>query len=257
MPALVRQIFVFLAVIAMVTVNVLANALPLNGQQTGAIASRFDVLFAPAAYVFSIWGLIYIALLAYAIYQLLPAQRDEPRLRHLDGPVVLSCLANGAWLFAWHYEHFELSLVLMLILLAALVSVYLRLDLHRADPPGAERWLVDLPFSIYLGWISVATIANTNVVLHHLGWSGGGIGELAWMIVMLCIALGLAGVIAWARRDTAYLAVLVWAFIGIAVEQGGGARTAAALAAGVAGGMMLLTILGHRRGVPQPPLVSH
>ncbi len=170
----VRQILVVLAVLAMITVNILANALPINGQNTGEISDRFDVFFVPAGYVFSIWGLIYLGLLAYAVYQALPAQAENPTLRSIGYLFVLSCLANIAWIFLWHYNLVALSVVAMLALLGLLLAIYLRLDIGRAPVAPAMKWLVHVPFSIYLGWITVATIANITSWLYEVGWSGWG-----------------------------------------------------------------------------------
>ena len=123
----VRQAVVVIATIATMVVNGLANALPLNGQTTGEISARFRVYFVPAGYVFSIWGLIYVGLILYTIYQALPAQREEPRLRSTGYLFALSCLANVAWLILWHYEYFLLTLVAMGALLLLLIAIYLSL----------------------------------------------------------------------------------------------------------------------------------
>ena len=122
---IIRQIFVILALVAVIVVNGLANALPLNGLQTGEISDRFAVYFVPAGYVFSIWGLIYLALIGYAVFQALPSQRDNPRLQAIGYWFVLSCVANIVWLFLWHYEQFSWTLVAMLALLACLIVIYL------------------------------------------------------------------------------------------------------------------------------------
>jgi hypothetical protein len=215
----IRQIVNVLAVIVMITINILANALPINGQNTGEISDLFQVFFVPAGYVFSIWGLIYIGLLAFAVYQALPAQRENPRLRKIGYWFALSCLANSIWIFMWHYNLFPLSLVVMLVLLAALLVIYLRLDIGRTRVTTVERWCVDIPFSVYLGWITVATVANVTDVLYDLGWNGFGIAPETWAVIMLIIAAGLGVAMAVTRRDVAYLLVLVWAFAGIGVKQ--------------------------------------
>ena len=106
-----RQVLVALSVAATLVVNVLANALPFNGITTAQVSDQFHVYFVPAGYVFSIWGLIYIGLIAYAVFQALPAQRENPRLRKVGCFVVLGCLANSVWLFLWHYQQFPLTLV--------------------------------------------------------------------------------------------------------------------------------------------------
>lgn len=114
---ILRQVLVIIAAFATIIFNIAANALPLNGLNTGELSDRFQIFFVPAGYVFSIWGLIYLGLIAYAIYQLLPAQRENPRLRSIGYLFILSCLANIAWLFLWHYEVFEFTLIAMGVLL--------------------------------------------------------------------------------------------------------------------------------------------
>lgn len=216
---ILRQLLVVAAVVGTIAINTLANLLPLNGLQTGQISDTFPVYFVPAGYVFSIWGLIYLGLIAYAVYQALPAQRGNARVQGIAWLFLLSSVANIAWIFLWHYLQFPLTLVAMLALLAALVAIYLRLDIGRAQPPRRERWLVDLPFSIYLGWITVATVANVTVVLYDLGWNGFGVSDEAWLVVTLGLALVVAALMALTRRDVAYLLVLAWAFAGIGVKH--------------------------------------
>lgn len=213
-----RKASIIGALLVVLAVNGLANTLPLNGQTTGEISDRFEVFFVPAAYVFSIWGLIYLGLIAYAAYQARGSSGRDPDIRGIDGLFVLSCAANVAWLFFWHYEVFWASVVAMLVLLGSLIAIYLRLDIGRRQVSTGRQWFVHVPFSIYLGWITVATIANITVFLDSLGWSGWGLSEPTWAAVMLVIATAIAAVMAFTRRDVAYLLVLVWAFIGIAVR---------------------------------------
>lgn len=202
-----------------IVMNILANALPLNGQNTGEISDRFNVLFVPAGYVFSIWGLIYIGLIAYVVFQALPAQRNNPRLARVDPLFVVASVANVAWLFFWHYNLFLLTLVAMLALLGSLIGMYLALGIGRSAVPSAERWAVRVPFSIYLGWVSVATIANVTDVLDFVGWNGWGLEPAAWAALMLAVGVVLASLVAFTRHDTAFVLVFVWAYIGIALKQ--------------------------------------
>jgi len=213
-----RQIAVILTVIATIVVNGLANALPLNGQNTGEVSDRFDVYFVPAGYVFSIWGLIYLGLIAFAIYQALPAQRENPRLRAVGWWVALSGLANSAWIFLWHYEQFLLTVVVMLVLLVTLLITYVRLGIGRTAVPAAEKWAVRLPFSIYLGWITVATVANITSVLDYVNWDGFGIAPEIWMSIILAAVLLIAVLMNFTRRDAAYALVILWALAGIAIK---------------------------------------
>lgn len=214
-----RQIAVLLAILATITVNALANILPINGLNTGAISDRFSIFFVPAGYVFSIWGLIYLLLVAYAVYQALPALRENARLRAIGAWVLSASAANIAWIFLWHYQVFPLTLLAMLALLGSLIVIYLKLGTGRGRrDPLAFRLLAQLPFSVYLGWIIVATIANVTQLLNYLGWDGGPLAPQVWTVIMLAAAVVIAGLIAFTRRDAACLLVLVWAFAGIAVK---------------------------------------
>ncbi|HAV76456.1 MAG TPA: tryptophan-rich sensory protein [Anaerolineae bacterium] len=214
-----RQITNLVTVIIALTINILASALPLNGQNTGEISDRFEVFFVPAGYVFLIWFFIFAGWIAFSIFQSLPAQKEKPRLRRLGYLFALSNIANAGWLFMWHYNYFGLSVIFMLSLLGLLIACYLRLDVNRSGAKGAEWWSVDLPFSVYLGWITVATVANITAWLSFVNWNGLGISEPIWAVIMLAVASILGFGMAFTRRDAGYLLVLVWAFIGIAVKQ--------------------------------------
>jgi hypothetical protein len=214
-----RQILVALAVLATLVVNILANVLPFNGITTAQVSDQFHVYFVPAGYVFAIWGLIYIGLIVYAVYQALPAQRENPRLRRTGYFVVIASLANCVWLFLWHYQQFALTLVAMLGLLAMLIVTYLDLEIGKTRVSRAETWAVRVPFSIYLGWITVATIANVTDVLYFWQWDGFGIGARDWALVLFAAVIVIAGLMSLTRRDVAYNLVIVWALVGIAVKQ--------------------------------------
>ncbi len=215
----ITQVMNILAYIVLVGVNALANILPLNGLNTGEISDRFQIFFVPAGYVFSIWGVIYLALGAFIIYQAFPTNRSNARLRKVDLLFLLSCAANIAWLFLWHYERFPLTLVAMVTLLATLILIYTRLEIGKRPTTRAEFWVVQLPFSIYLGWVSVATIANVAQVLYFLGWDGLGIAPEMWTVALLVVTAVLASIMAVSRADAAYSLVLIWAVAGIAVKQ--------------------------------------
>lgn len=146
-----RQLTNLITVIIALTVNILASTLPLNGQNTGEISDRFQVYFVPAGYVFAIWGVIYLGWIAFTIFQFRPSQKESPRLQRLGYLFALSNIANAAWLFSWHYNLFGLSVLIMLTLLGLLITSYLRLNVNGSSVSRAERWSVDIPFSIYLG----------------------------------------------------------------------------------------------------------
>ncbi len=213
-----RQLIVILTTAMTLLVNALANALPINGLTTGEISNRFQVYFVPAGYVFSIWGVIYLGLLAYTIVQALPAQRANPRLRAIGWWTVLANLANTAWIFLWHYERFVLTLPVMFLLLAALLVIYVRLGVGRTTVPRLEIWTVRLPFSIYLGWITVASIANVSAVLDYLQWNQWGFSDGVWMLGILAVVVLLSAAMNFSRRDLAYALVILWALAGIGVK---------------------------------------
>ncbi len=211
-----RQISVVVVILATIVINILADALPINGLGTGVISDSFHVYFVPAGYVFAIWGIIYIGLIAYAVYQVLPSQKENPRLQATGWWVVLGGLANIAWIFLWHYEKFVGTLVAMLFLLATLIAVYLRLGINKFKVSPSETWAVRVPFSIYLGWITVATIANISDVLDYLKWDRFGLSQATWMVIVLAAVVLITGLMSFLRKDIAYALVILWALAGIA-----------------------------------------
>lgn len=244
---LLRQGLVILALAGTLFVNYLANALPINNRSTGEISDGFPVRFTPAGYVFSIWGLIYLGLLIYAVYQALPRQRTNPRLRAIGWPFILSCLANSSWIFAWHYGLYALSLLIMLVVLGSLIVIYARLYPSFSAVSNAQRWTTHLPFRIYLGWITVATIANTTIVLYALGWQGAPLGADDWAAFLIFVGTLIGLFFALRLRDVAYTLVLVWAFAGIYVKQGD-APVTAYTALSMAGVLAAATFLAFRFG---------
>lgn len=244
----IRQLVTLATVIIGLVVNILAVTLPLNGQDTGEISDRFQVYFVPAGYVFSIWSVIYLGWIAFTIFQLLPSQKENPRLRRLGYLFALSNLANAAWLFCWHYNQFGLSVLVMLTLLGLLIASYLALDVNRSRVSRSEYWSVDVMFSIYLGWITVATVANITDWLYFIGWDGFGIPAQTWAVIMLAVASLLGLAMAIARRDVGYLSVLVWAFIGIAIKQASAPLVAVSAwsAAALMLGLVIFSLLRRR-----------
>jgi hypothetical protein len=214
-----KRFFIIFTLVITIAVNVLANALPLNGLNTGEISDQFPILFVPAGYVFSIWGLIYLALIAFAIYSVTPQGRADERVDAVAWWFAAANLFNAAWIFLWHYQQFPFTLIAMLGLLVCLLVIYMRLEVGVVKKGLVKRLLVDAPFSIYLGWITVATVANISQVLYYWGWRGGPQSQATWAVMMLVVA-GLLGVLMiFTRREVAYPAVLVWAFVGIWVKQ--------------------------------------
>lgn len=215
------QIMNVAAFVAVLTVNFLSNVLPLNGRTAGEISDALPSYFTPAGYTFSIWGLIYTALLGFIIYQALPAQRNNPLTQKIGWLFVVTSVFNAAWLFAWHFGYYALSVLIMASFLVTLIVIYRRLNIGRPNPALSmgDKLLVQFPFSIYLGWITVATIANVASVANYLGWGGFGIAEPTWAAIMMLVAVVVAGLLLFNRRNVSYAGVLVWALFGIRTAQ--------------------------------------
>ncbi|HSH04586.1 MAG TPA: tryptophan-rich sensory protein [Anaerolineae bacterium] len=207
------------AALVTIGVNAMATLLPLNGLETGEISDRFEVYFTPAGYVFSIWGVIYVGWLAFSIYGLTAEGKKNERIDQIGPWFLISSVANSGWIFLWHYEYFILSVGVMGVLLASLLVIYVRLEIGQYIAVGAERWCLDIPFSVYLGWVTVATIANITAVLDYVNWGAWGIAPEIWLNIILAVAVAIAVGIRLTRRDGAYLAVFVWAFAGIATKH--------------------------------------
>lgn len=207
------------ALIITIALNGLANAIPFNGITTGEVSDQFEVFFVPAGFTFSIWAVIYLALGAFAIYQFQPSQKDNPRLQGIEFYFAWSCLANSAWLIFWHFGIFHLTVVAMLSLLALLALIYLRIREPTQEPSRDETWFVLIPFSLYLAWISVASIANITDFLVFLGWNCGLLAEEVWAVIMIIAACGICALISIHHADLTYVLVIVWALFGIASKQ--------------------------------------
>lgn len=207
-----------IAYIAMVAVNFLANGLPINNRSTGAISDAYPNLFAPAGLTFSIWGVIYLLLAGYVLYQFTKrGQKTKELFNKINPFFIASSLANISWIFAWHYDFIGLSVVIMAILLILLIKIA---DSIRTQQfTLVEKIFVCAPFSIYFGWITVAAIANTTVFLVSLGWNGFGIADFIWTSIILVVG-ALIGILRMRKdRNIAYGLVLVWAYVGIVIKH--------------------------------------
>jgi hypothetical protein len=206
-----------------VIVNGLANALPLNNKTTGELSDQYPNLFVPSGLTFSIWGLIYILLAIFVIYGLVLALRKDTQkssfIENIGILFFISCLANIGWIFAWHYEILPLSLVLMLIILGSLVTIYIRLHIGKSNATLIEKYLVHLPFSVYLGWITIATIANFTALLVDVNWNTFGLGEQFWAVAVLIVGIAIASSMLFTRKDIFYCLVVDWALLGILLKR--------------------------------------
>lgn len=218
---ILRQLVTLAAVIIAFVVNVLSNIFPLNGLTIGGISNTLfkNVLIIPANYAFAIWGLIYLGLFAFAIYQVLPSQRDNPNLRKTGYLLTIASVAQSIWVYLFLSRLFVASVIAMLLILVPLIVMYLRLGIGTTPASRAEKWFIRYPTSIYLGWISVATIVNIASALYINNWNGFGIPAETWTLIMVIIATFVANIALLQRQDIAYSGVSVWALIAIAIKH--------------------------------------
>jgi len=219
-PAIIRQISTLIAIVAAFGTNVWANVNPPNGLTIGAISQDIfkDVLITPASYAFAIWGLIYLGLISFAVYQALPAQKANPLLNKIGYKLVLASIAQIIWVICFLYQQYAASMVAMLCILLPLIAAYSHLP-FKPRISRSRRWLVRTPISIYLAWISVATILNGALVLSAWQWNGWGINPEVWTVIMLLIAGLLTHFITIPRLDFPYGAVFAWAAVAIAIKN--------------------------------------
>ncbi|MFY0652278.1 MAG: tryptophan-rich sensory protein [Cyclobacteriaceae bacterium] len=206
----VLNIILFIGVI---TVNTLANTLKINGHTTGSVSAQYANYFTPAGFTFSIWSLIYLSLMVFVVYQAFPFtnRNRQPIAERLGFSFVINCVANMGWIFTWHYMQFELTLFFMLVLLGSLIAINLRIEKYS--------WLVRVPFRIYLGWICVATIANFAVYFKYLNWSGFGLAETSWAILLVVIA-GALGIWLIIKKSFVLCSITIcWGLFGIFMNQ--------------------------------------
>ncbi|HBH13578.1 MAG: Uncharacterized protein XD91_1452 [Clostridiales bacterium 38_11] len=216
------KIFVLVSFVVMIAMNALANIIPINNITTGDVSDAYPNLFAPAALTFAIWGVIYILLAVYTIYQLIafkPSGYSEKAhiFKSVGIAFSISSVANTIWILAWHYDNIPLSLGLMLIILGCLVFINLILKNNRFTL--AEKFLIKLPFSVYFGWITVATIANVTTLLVDLKWGRFGMSEVLLTIIILLVGVLIGSATILLNRDVAYGLVIIWAYVGILIKH--------------------------------------
>ena len=244
------KIGVLLSFLVMVTVNALANILPLNGVPTGDVADRYSNLFTPAPLTFAIWGAIYLALAVYVIFQLLPAKHAgdadvQSMLEQIGKLFIFSSLLNAAWIFSWHYDRILLSVGIMALILVSLARIMWLLRTPHCSPK--EELALRIPFGLYFGWITVATIANITTLLVQQGWQGLGISQPIWTSIMVLVGALIAGVTMYRNRSVAYGLAVVWAYAGIlnrhlSAQWYNGQYTMVIVAASVAAGALVVML---------------
>ncbi len=217
----INKIFVVLTFVVMIVINVLANTLPINGVDTGMISDAYPNLFAPAGITFAIWGVIYVLLLLFTIYQLGIINKNDEISNELLNKIgtffIISSIANSVWIFTWHYQIIWLSMIFMIIILISLINIVMACKEERLS--AKEKFFVKVPFSIYFGWISVATIANATALLVSLNFNGFRIPEYIWTVVVIIIGAIIGIITLLYNRDYFYGLVFIWAYIGIIIKH--------------------------------------
>lgn len=205
-----------------VLVNGLAGSTTiLGGKNTAQISNANPTLITPAGYVFSIWGVIYILLGVFVVYQALPSQQGKDFQKKIGWLFVLTRILNIVWIFLWQFEYLSLSVIIIFLLLASLILIYLRLGIGKSKVAMREKLAVHLPFSVYLGWITIASIADVAVTLVSVKWNGFGISSQTWATLIILVALIITILVIATRKDVGYALVIIWALVGIANKQSG------------------------------------
>ncbi len=213
-----------IAVVSVIVVNYLAASGLINGNTVGEISARHETYFTPAGYAFSIWSLIYLGLIAFAVFQgrsLFNKEKEHDIVLQIGWWFVISCLANCLWIINWVYGYVGTSALIMILLLFSLIQIILRTDMELHKVPLSKIAFVWWPFSLYSGWITVALIANIAAWLTEISWQGFGLSEVTWAVFMIAVAGGINLTITWTRNMREFSLVGVWALIAIAVANWG------------------------------------
>jgi len=223
MKTKIYAILNLLGLLATIYINFLANALPINGKTTGELSDVYPNLFVPAGFTFAIWGVIYLLLIAFVVYQLVIAiGKNESKKANIDKIGIwffLSCVFNSAWIYAWHYQEVAIALGLMFGILFSLIMIYQRLRIGKMSVDNMTKFLFHVPFSVYLGWITVATIANVTAFLVDINWDGFDVVPEIWAVVVIVVGTFIGQTVTSSRRDIAYGLVIIWAYYGIVAKR--------------------------------------
>ena len=221
-----RQVLVVVVTVTLIVMNGLSNIRVFGPQTNGDVSGKYNTLITPAAYAFSIWGVIFLGLMAFAVYQALPSQRHNPRFRAAGPWYIINALGNAAWSPIFNQEWIGGALVIILIMF---ISLFMVMEALRINPrtdmammrpvKTAETWLARVPFSIYFGWLTVATILNITLWFRAHNFDLSGISEPVWAVGVLVLGLIVGAVLYNRYRSAAFILVFTWAYAAIAVQQ--------------------------------------
>ncbi len=209
--------------VLLVTVNALAVLLPINGKSTSQLAEEYPNLFTPAGITFSIWSVIYALLAGFIVLQAITLLKKshpaQEKILSISPLFIVNGLANAGWILAWHHELIVVSVIIMVVILVTLIAIHERLNLALPVNPLAEKLWLDLPFSVYLGWITIATIANVTALLVHFQWEAWQLPPDVWTMIMIVCGLLLTGFMINIKNNLAFGLVVIWAFYGIILKR--------------------------------------
>jgi hypothetical protein len=214
-------ILTIVAILGAIVINGLSNFFPVNGLSIGAIANTIfaNVLITPANYAFAIWGVIYLGLIAFGVYQLSLNRRDHPLIQKLRLPIIWASVFQSIWVFQFQLRNYWVSVAFMMGILISLIVAFLAIHQPGSSISRSEKWYIQVPFSIYFGWISVATIVNVASALYAINWNGWGISPTVWTVIMAVIATLISALMTVHYHSIAFSGVIIWALVAIAVRQ--------------------------------------
>ncbi len=215
-----QQILVVASYVAMLVVNFLSNALPINGVTTQEISEKYANLFAPAGYTFAIWGVVYLLLGLYILFQFGVFKKHaipSERLFSINNWFILLNLLNIAWVFAWHYDLILLSTIIILAMLVCLIVI--NLLINKLPLTLQQKLFVKVPFGVYFAWLTVATVANITTLLTYFNWNGFGLPNEVWMVIILIVVTIISVLTTLKLNCPAYALTIIWALVGILVQH--------------------------------------
>ena len=208
--------------ISTIIFNYLSNTGIFNGKTIGNVSNQYQNLFTPAGYAFSIWGFIYLLLIGFVFYTGISLfnsakKKADGFVKKIGWWFVISCLANCFWIVTWLYGQTGISVI---VLSTALISIlFILLEALHYQCTIAEKWFINFPFQIYAGWLSVALIAAIAAWLTKIGWTGWGISEISWTIILIIIASLINLLMTWKMNAPIFSLVAVWALVAIAIAN--------------------------------------
>jgi len=255
----------FIALLLHIAMSAAVQTKMFNNKDVAEVSNMFPTLFTPAGFTFSIWGIIYLVLIAMCIHHIAVSFRqdqthaDNKAIEKMGGWFILNNIATGTWLYVWTHLQIAFAEIMIAIQLISLVVIHIRLDIHASNRPLSNKIFTQIPLSIYLGWISIATIANSAVFLTSIKWSGWGVAPEVWTLVMIIIAVLISFVMIFVRSNVFFGLVVVWALAGIFFRQHQTyypmVDTTALISFALIIGAILIRVF--RFGQPKPPGVPH